>query len=186
MTMDITKAIKRIPRHVFYKHYRGSTYRVLTVSFREHDGEPVVTYENNIGVVFTRPVSEWEDLVDHDGRYIQRFVRLPEHVEPSNWPPRDDFESFKTPETQLRKQLKEAHDIIQARTDEMFRAQLRACGIPTPATSITQAATMLGINIEELKQLFQDEFQAAGLNRGRITHEQMQWKPNQQEPEDQP
>lgn len=157
MTMDITKAIKRIPRHVFYRHYKGSTYRVLCVSLRENDAEPVVTYENEVGVVFTRPVADWEELIDHDGRFIQRFVRLPAHVEPSVWSPRDDFETFDTPETRLRQQLSEAHAALKAREDSQFLDKLRAMGVPVPRMRMKDAAAMLGINYEELKAQFEDE-----------------------------
>jgi hypothetical protein len=159
MTMDITKAIKRIPRHVFYRHYKGSTYRVLCVSLRENDAEPVVTYENEVGVVFTRPVADWEELIDHDGRFIQRFVRLPAHVEPSVWPPRDDFETFDTPETRLRQQLSEAHAAMKAREDSQFLDKLRAMGIPVPRMSMKDAAAALGFNFEELKTQFEAELE---------------------------
>lgn len=104
--MNIEKARIRIPRHVFYRHYKGSNYRVLVVAKSEKDGTPHVVYENQDGEVYTRPVAEWEDLVDYEGKFIQRFVRLPSHVCPSIWPPRDNHDEFKTSETYLLMSIK--------------------------------------------------------------------------------
>lgn len=151
----VAKANKRIPRHVFYRHYKGGTYRVLCVAVRESDLAPVVVYENADGLLFERPFPDWEELVDYEGRFIQRFVRLPEHVEPSFWPPRDDHEKFVTPETQLRKRLKEAYDAIRARADLDFLNKLRACGVPLPRMSLKEASEKLSINYDELVAQFE-------------------------------
>lgn len=153
----VKKANIRIHRHTFYRHYKGSTYRVLVVASSESDLAPQVVYENIDGLVFSRPFSAWEELVDHDGRFIQRFVRLPEHVEPAYWPPRDDFEKHATPETKLRKELKEAYDTVKAQEDEDFLKTLRdmSTQIPIPRISMKDAATKLGIDYDELTALFE-------------------------------
>lgn len=159
MSMELRKAAVRVKRHTFYRHYKGTTYRVLCVAVRESDQIPVVVYEDADGDIWERPFFEWEELVDHGGRYIQRFVRLPEHVAPSNWPPRDDFETFNTPETQLRKQLQDALAAMHAKEDLQFLSRLRECGVPSPRMTLKEAAVKLGIDLEEMKQLIQDACQ---------------------------
>ena len=49
-------------------HYRGDYYRVIVRSLRESDLTPMVTYDNQAGVAFTRPAEEFDEVLANGRR----------------------------------------------------------------------------------------------------------------------
>lgn len=48
-----------------WQHYKLGLYRVICRARRESDGEPQVVYQDiGTGRIYTRPESEWLDLID--------------------------------------------------------------------------------------------------------------------------
>lgn len=56
-----------------YKHYKGSVYWALGTGLNTETVGEVVIYMNQSGHLFTRPVSEFFELVDSENK-IQRFT----------------------------------------------------------------------------------------------------------------
>jgi len=68
--------------YTFARHYKGGTYRVLRIAFAEADLEIQVVYENGEGLVFTRPLDDFESYVFTDIS-LKRFVAI--DVVPTDW-----------------------------------------------------------------------------------------------------
>lgn len=58
-----------------WRHYKGEFYYALTCAVRESDGEPLVIYRQ-LGdcLAWCRPLREWEEPVQHEGRTVPRFT----------------------------------------------------------------------------------------------------------------
>ena len=51
-----------------YKHYKGGTYQVITLSTHTETGEILVIYKSlNFGSHYARPIGSWFELTD-DGK----------------------------------------------------------------------------------------------------------------------
>ena len=51
-----------------YKHYKGGTYQVITLSTHTENGEILVIYKSlNFGSNYARPIGSWFELTD-DGK----------------------------------------------------------------------------------------------------------------------
>jgi hypothetical protein len=51
-----------------YKHYKGGTYQVITLSTHTETGEILVIYKSlNFGSNYARPIQPWLELTD-DGK----------------------------------------------------------------------------------------------------------------------
>ena len=61
-----------------YEHYKKQTYRVLHLALREEDNEPCVIYKAEYGeqVTFIRPVKNWLETAEVDGRQVKRFTKV--------------------------------------------------------------------------------------------------------------
>ncbi len=62
-----------------YRHYKNKhIYRVLDVVIHADTQERMVLYEELVpaGLRFVRPLDTFTELLDHDGRVIQRFEKL--------------------------------------------------------------------------------------------------------------
>ena len=61
-----------------YRHYKGDLYRIYVLALHSNDDVWMVIYEpmyeNPDAPFFTRPLSEWQELVEWNGKQIQRFV----------------------------------------------------------------------------------------------------------------
>ncbi len=60
-----------------YQHYKGDIYKVHELALHSNDEIWMVVYEplyeSPDAPLFTRPVSEWAELVDWEGVRVQRF-----------------------------------------------------------------------------------------------------------------
>lgn len=60
----------------YYKHYKGGTYRVITLAKHSETDEILVIYESQeFGSIHARPLSMWFDQVGTEGYYkTYRFM----------------------------------------------------------------------------------------------------------------
>ncbi len=62
-----------------YRHYKGDLYRVVLLAEHSNDNEWMVVYEpmypNPDAPFFTRPLREWEQVVEWQGRKVPRFLK---------------------------------------------------------------------------------------------------------------
>lgn len=58
-------------------HYKGGRYVADSYALLEKTLEPLVLYRPYAKAfpVFARPLSEWEEMVEHDGKQVPRFRR---------------------------------------------------------------------------------------------------------------
>lgn len=61
-----------------YRHYKGDSYRVLLLALHSNDQEWMVVYEplyeNPDAPFFTRPLREWHEVVEWEGKNLKRFT----------------------------------------------------------------------------------------------------------------
>ena len=59
-----------------YRHYKGNRYVVLCMATHSETLEPMVVYQAlyGDGKVWARPASMWSELVQHDGKFVERFT----------------------------------------------------------------------------------------------------------------
>ena len=61
-----------------YKHYKGDSYEVMGLAIHSNDDIWMVVYkplyENAGAELFTRPLSEWSEEVDYEGKKTERFT----------------------------------------------------------------------------------------------------------------
>lgn len=61
-----------------YQHYKGDRYRVQLLALHSNDEEWMVVYEplyeKPDAPYFTRPLREWREAVEWQGKTYQRFV----------------------------------------------------------------------------------------------------------------
>lgn len=62
----------------YYLHYKQRKYKVVTVALREEDNEPCVVYEAEYmpGVTWIRPLANWLEEVEVDGKRVKRFTKV--------------------------------------------------------------------------------------------------------------
>ncbi len=71
----IAKLIKCPRAGTAWRHYKtGNLYWVQTAAISESTQEPLVIYHRqSSSLMFARPLSEWTEIVEHDGKQVQRF-----------------------------------------------------------------------------------------------------------------
>lgn len=61
-----------------YRHYKGDLYRVKLLALHSNDEEWMVVYEplyeNPDAPYFTRPLREWREAVEWEGKQTERFI----------------------------------------------------------------------------------------------------------------
>jgi hypothetical protein len=58
-----------------YKHYKGGTYKILTMASHTETKLPLVIYQSiPFGSIYARPLSMWEDVCEHEDRKVKRFT----------------------------------------------------------------------------------------------------------------
>ena len=62
-----------------YRHYKGDLYRVILLAEHSNDDEWMVVYEpmyeNPDAPYFTRPLREWGEMVEWEGKMMRRFTK---------------------------------------------------------------------------------------------------------------
>lgn len=60
-----------------YTHFKGNNYEVLGTATHSETLEEMVVYRplSGNGTVWVRPLAMWNEIVEHDGKRVQRFVR---------------------------------------------------------------------------------------------------------------
>ena len=63
-----------------YRHYKGDSYKVQGFALHSNDEEWMVIYEpmyeSPDAPLFTRPLREWRELVEWEGRKTERFSKV--------------------------------------------------------------------------------------------------------------
>lgn len=63
-----------------YRHFKGKEYEVLGVARHSETDEELVVYRALYGDfgLWVRPVSMWNETVEHDGKTFRRFTYIGE------------------------------------------------------------------------------------------------------------
>ena len=63
-----------------YRHFKGKEYEVLGVARHSETEEELVVYRALYGDfgLWVRPVSMWNETVEHDGKTFRRFIYIGE------------------------------------------------------------------------------------------------------------
>ena len=78
-------SVPAIPDHApqkgeVYRHYKGDSYRIITLALHSNDDEWKVVYEplyeNPAANLFTRPLKEWREVVEWQGVQRVRFEKI--------------------------------------------------------------------------------------------------------------
>ena len=66
-----------------WKHYKGGEYEVLGVGIHSENLEEMVIYKSlkdnhgyQKGTIWIRPIKEWNEKIDFEGKKIKRFVLI--------------------------------------------------------------------------------------------------------------
>lgn len=62
-----------------WQHYKGDLYLIEGLVMKESTEEIEVCYSNvkrPLPIPWTRPLSEWNELLDHNGVQVRRFVPM--------------------------------------------------------------------------------------------------------------
>ena len=78
LTARLASAADKVVVGAKYRHYKDQIYTVLALALREEDNEPCVVYRAEYGdrISFTRPVANWIEQVEIDGKKVNRFTLL--------------------------------------------------------------------------------------------------------------
>ena len=66
------------PRIGIYRHFKGGVYELLFIALHSETLEQMVIYRSvqEPQKVWARPLSMWNETVEHDGRQVPRFTLL--------------------------------------------------------------------------------------------------------------
>ena len=65
-----------------YLHYKGNEYEVIGVGAHSETLESVVVYYDlQDGKIWVRPIEMWNDIVEHEGRKVSRFIHVDDIAE---------------------------------------------------------------------------------------------------------
>ena len=60
-----------------YKHYKGDSYEIIGMAIHSNEDVWMVVYkplyENADAELFTRPLTDWRNIVEWDGKEVERF-----------------------------------------------------------------------------------------------------------------
>jgi hypothetical protein len=80
MQRERARAIGQFPTNSWWRHYKGNIYRILTLAVNESDLTLVVVYcDDDMARTWCRSLSEWLDVIAHEGKLVQRYERLETH-----------------------------------------------------------------------------------------------------------
>ena len=84
-----------IPVGSTVQHYKnGDHYMVTGLSIRENDGAVLISYQKGL-VRFTRPLWEFNELIDHEGNIVSRFEVIEVEGQPATYS-QDLIDTLKT------------------------------------------------------------------------------------------
>ena len=63
-----------------YRHFKGNEYEVLYIAKHSETGEDMIVYRALYGDfgIWVRPASMWNEVIERDGKKIQRFTYIGE------------------------------------------------------------------------------------------------------------
>ena len=63
-----------------YRHFKGKEYRVLSMAKHSETLEELVVYQALYGErdIWVRPAAMWNEMIEHNGKVIQRFTFIGE------------------------------------------------------------------------------------------------------------
>ena len=61
-----------------YRHFKGNEYEVIGIASHSETLERMVVYKAlyGDGGIWVRPLSMWEEIVEHNGEKVKRFTRV--------------------------------------------------------------------------------------------------------------
>lgn len=66
-------------RGEIYRHYKGGRYQIVLLAVNSNDDEWMVVYEplyeNPDAPYFTRPLKDWSEEVEWEGKKVRRFAK---------------------------------------------------------------------------------------------------------------
>jgi len=78
LSNKLAQATKLVTVGARYMHYKQLSYKVIALALREEDNEPCVIYQAEYGdkLTWIRPVANWVEEVEVDGKQMKRFAKL--------------------------------------------------------------------------------------------------------------
>jgi len=72
---ELLAALGQCPKLGRYRHYKGGRYEVVGAVIEEATLEPAVLYRQlETGLVFSRPLKSWNEIVEYNGQLVSRFA----------------------------------------------------------------------------------------------------------------
>jgi len=64
-----------------YTHFKGNKYEVIGTTIHSETLEEMILYrpQDGDGTLWVRPTSMWDELVEHKGTLVKRFVADPKY-----------------------------------------------------------------------------------------------------------
>ena len=59
-----------------FRHYKGGLYELVCVATLESDLSEMIVYRAPDGSIWTRPKAVFFELIDVDGKQVQRFLPI--------------------------------------------------------------------------------------------------------------
>jgi hypothetical protein len=68
----------QMPRPGRWRHFKGGLYEVIGVATHSENGEQLVVYRPLYGArgLWVRPLGMFSDIVEREGKRVQRFERI--------------------------------------------------------------------------------------------------------------
>ena len=68
--------MNNLPKKGIYRHFKGNKYELIGFAKHSETLEPMVIYKAlyGEGELWVRPLSMWEEIIERDGKKIQRFI----------------------------------------------------------------------------------------------------------------
>lgn len=65
-----------------YIHFKGNEYEVIGIAAHSETGEEMVVYRAlyGEGALWVRPVTMWNEIVEHNGRCVKRFTHADDFI----------------------------------------------------------------------------------------------------------
>ncbi len=78
LSSRLAQAARQVSVGARYMHYKQLSYKVVALALREEDNEPCVVYQAEYGdeVTWIRPVANWVEEVELNGKKIKRFTKI--------------------------------------------------------------------------------------------------------------